>query len=639
MMSSIRIHIAGHDHEVPSGSTGFDLIKGALKEHVEGKKPLAAVWNDKPIDLARPLTEDGKLRILTFDDDEGKQVFWHSTSHILAQAVKRLHPDVLPTLGPPIEEGFYYDFDNLAITEDDLPRIEKEMERIVGENHRCERIEYPGKQEALAEFGANPYKKEIIEQTTEALSAYTQGEFIDLCRGPHLPATRYPQAIKLHRIAGAYWRGDAKNKQLTRIYGISFPNKTGLKEWEELRAEAEKRDHRKIGKELDLFGFDEVSPGSPFFYPKGAVLYNELLAFMRELYQRHEYDEVVTPLLYEKTLWETSGHWQHYQENMFLAQDGAHTYGLKPMNCPSHCVLFNRTIYSYRDLPVRIADFAALHRNEPRGALGGLTRVRKFSQDDAHIFCRADQIEDEISALMKLARHIYEDVFGMPFAKVYLSTRPDEFLGTVEAWEKAEQQLKDALDAAGVAYELNPGDGAFYGPKIDCQIRDALGRYWQTTTIQLDFQMPQRFECTYIGEDSKKHPVVMIHRALLGSLERFIGVLTEHFAGRFPVWLAPEQVAVLPISETQREEARSLTAELKAEGIRAVLEDGNDTLNKRIRDCQLRQIPAVLILGEKEVHADTVALRTLDGKTQYGLARTDFIARMLNAKKTRSLTF
>ncbi len=638
-MTTIRVHVAGHDHEVPSGSTSFDLLKNALKEHADIKKVLAAVWNGKTIDLSKKLEENGTISFLTFDDAEGKQVFWHSTSHILAQAIKRIYPDALPTLGPPIEEGFYYDFDNLQVTEADLEKIEKEMQKIVSENFKCERHEYNNKTDALVHFGSNQYKKEIIEGSTEALSGYSQGEFLDLCRGPHVPSTKYPQAIKLTRIAGAYWRGDSKNKQLTRIYGISYPSKDGLKEYETLRAEAEKRDHRRIGKDLDLFGFEEVSPGSPFFYPKGAIIYNELLVWLRELYVKHGYQEVITPLLYEKSLWETSGHWAHYQENMFILKDGEQQYGLKPMNCPSHCLVFNRMGHSYRDLPVRIADFAALHRNEARGALGGLTRVRKFSQDDAHIFCRADQIEDEIASLMMLAKHIYEYVLGMQFAKVVLSTRPEQFLGSIETWNEAEQQLKDALLRAGIAYEINAGDGAFYGPKIDAQIKDALGRYWQTTTVQLDYQLPQRFECAYVGDDSKKHPVVMLHRALLGSLERFIAVITEHFAGRFPLWLAPEQVAVLPITDGQREDAITLVAELKSEGIRAVLEAGADTLNKRIRDCQLRQVPAIIILGDKEVAADTVALRTLDGNTQYGLHRKDFVERVIIAKKTRTLTF
>lgn len=634
-MSSVRITIGQHEHEKPTGIKPAEL----LEHHSDPKKVIAAIFNGKPIDLSRPINESGELRFLTFDEDEGKQVFWHSTSHILAQAIKRLYPQAKPTLGPPIDEGFYYDFDNLSITEEDLTKIEKEMQKVVGANFECQRKEYSGKEDAAKDFPGNEYKQEIISQSKEHLSAYSQGEYLDLCRGPHIPSTKYPQAIKLHKLAGAYWRGDSNNKMLTRIYGISFPSKEQLKEWEQWKAEAERRDHRKIGRELDLFGFEEISPGSAFFYPKGTIIYNELLSFLRTEYHHRGYDEVITPTLYEKSLWEKSGHWGHYKENMFLIQEGEQWYAPKPMNCPSHCVIFNRKLWSYRELPIRIADFAPLHRNELRGALGGLTRVRRFSQDDAHIFCTQEQIKTEITSLIDFARYVYQDLFHMEFAHVYLSTRPEQFLGEIETWNSAEKALAEALEEAGVKFTINAGDGAFYGPKIDFQIKDAIGRLWQTATIQLDYQMPQRFGCEYVGEDGQKHPAVMIHRAILGSLERFIAVLIEHFAGRFPVWLAPEQVAVVPISTEQHEAAANLHAELQAAGLRSTLEAGNDTLNKRIRDCQLRQIPAILVLGEKEVAADTVALRTLDGKTQYGVPRTAFIERLILAKESRSLTF
>lgn len=632
---TITLTIAGSTHTVKKGTTPQDL----LEKHPDAKRVIAATFNGKPVDLSRSLTDDGELRFLSFDDPEGKQVFWHSTSHILAQAIQRLYPAAVPTLGPPIEEGFYYDFDNLTITDTDFRAIEKEMQKIVGANFSCERKEYQDKADAKKDYPDNKYKHEIIDQSTEHLSAYSQGEFIDLCRGPHIPSTKYPQAIKLHKLAGAYWRGKSENQMLTRIYGISFPSKELLKAWEDQKAEAERRDHRKIGKEMDLFGFEEVSPGSPFFYPKGAIIYNELLTFIREEYRSRGYDEVITPTLYEKALWVQSGHWDHYQENLFMIKDGEQTYSPKPMNCPSHCLVFNRTSHSYRDLPVRIADFAPLHRNELRGVLGGLTRVRKFSQDDAHHFCSHEQIEQEILDLITFAKYIYQDIFGMEFAKVHLSTRPESFLGERKTWDEAEASLKAALSTAGIDYAINEGDGAFYGPKIDFQIQDALGRLWQTTTIQLDYQLPQRFGCTYIGEDGAKHPCVMIHRALLGSLERFIGVLTEHFAGRFPLWLAPEQVAIVPITEHQNATAHDLAERLRHEGVRVVVEDGSDTLNKRIRSCQLRRIPAIAVLGEKEVTSDTVALRTLDGNTQYGVNVLDFIDRITKAKRERTLTF
>jgi threonyl-tRNA synthetase len=432
-------------------------------------------------------------------------------------------------------------------------------------------------------------------------------------------------------MSGAYWRADANNEQLTRIYGISFPDKKMLKKYLHVREEASKRDHRKLGTRLDLFGLEDVSPGSPFFYPNGTIVYNEFLSFLRTEYKKRGYQEVITPLMYAKELWEQSGHWEHYRDDMFIFDEsGERTYSLKPMNCPSHCLIYNRTQYSYRDLPVRIADFAPLHRNELSGTLSGLTRVRKFSQDDAHIFCTVDQINSEIADLIDFAKYIYQDVVNMEFDHVELSTRPEKFLGEVEDWDKAEAALQDALESEGLDYVINEGDGAFYGPKIDFHIRDALGRTWQTATIQLDFQLPERFKCTYQGEDSRKHTCVMIHRALLGSLERFLAVFIENCAGKLPLWCSPQQVRILPITDEHEEFCSDVAFKLSQQDVRVHIDERNESLSKKIREAQLDYVPYILVVGDKEVEAGSVNVRTRDNEVHGTIAVNDFLKQVVD---------
>lgn len=590
--------------------TPFDVAT-SISEGL-ARATVAAKIDGVVVDITRPLTQDCAVELIKFDSKEGKEVFWHSSAHMLAQAVLRLFPNAKPTIGPPLEDGFYYDFANLLLKQEDLEALEAEMKKIAQENLSVERIEYASKQEAKEAFSHNHFKQEIIDEAEGGLSAYSQGEFVDLCRGPHLPRTGMVKAVWLHKLSGAYWRADAHNEQLTRIYGVTFPDKKLLAAHKEQVEQARKRDHRVLGRRLDLFGFDEVSPGSPFFYPKGTIVYNQLLSFLRKEYKKRGYEEVITPLIYDKALWEQSGHWDHYRENMFLITEGEHTASLKPMNCPSHCLVFNRTQYSYRDLPVRIADFAPLHRNELRGTLGGLTRVRKFSQDDAHIFCREDQIKSEISELIDFTNYLYHDVFKMEFDHVELSTRPEKFLGEEKTWNVAEQALQEALTDAQVDFVVNEGDGAFYGPKIDFHIKDALNRTWQTATIQLDFNLPERFSCQYLGEDSKKHPTVMIHRALLGSIERFFGVLVEHYAGKLPLWLSPVQVRVLGIADRHGEYAERVVQSLKDVGVRAETDVRSETLNKKVREAQLDYVPYILVVGDKEAEQGLVAVRTRD---------------------------
>ena len=590
------------------------------------RNTVAAKVDGVLVDVTTPLTQDCSVELIKFDSPEGREVFWHSSAHLLAQAVLRLYPDAKPTIGPPIEDGFYYDFAHLPIKQEDLEKIESEMKKIAKENFSVERIEYSSEHEALDAFKDNPFKQEIIKEAEGGLSAYRQGEFVDLCRGPHLPRTGMIKAVWLNKLSGAYWRADADNEQLTRIYGVTFPDKKLLSEHKERLEEAKKRDHRVLGRRLDLYGFEDVSPGSPFFYPKGAVVYNELLSFLRAEYRERGYQEVITPLLYDKALWEQSGHWEHYRENMFLVSEEGHEASLKPMNCPSHCVVFNRTQYSYRELPVRIADFAPLHRNELRGTLGGLTRVRKFSQDDAHIFCRPDQIKKEIADLILFAHYLYRDVFRMEFNHVELSTRPEGFLGEIDTWNAAEAALEEALNESGVDFVINEGDGAFYGPKIDFHIRDALGRTWQTATIQLDFNLPERFSCQYLGEDSKKHPVVMIHRALLGSVERFLGVLVEHYAGKLPLWLSPVQVRVLGIADRHQAFAQEVVDTLNDAGVRAETDVRSETLNKKVREAQLDYVPYILVIGDQEVDARSVSVRTRDNVDHGAKPLDEFVA-------------
>ncbi len=597
---------------------------------------VGAIINNEIGDATKHLNHDCTVKLLTFKDEAGVEIFRHSSAHLLAQAVTELFPEAKLTIGPVVEEGFYYDIDHAPFTQEDLDKIEVKMNEIVNRKLEVKRLEL-SKEEALKMFKDNKYKVELINDIPgKMVSVYQQGEFKDLCTGPHVPNTSHIKAFKLTKMAGAYWRGDAKNKQLQRIYGISFPDKKLLKEYLAQIEEALKRDHRKLGRELDLISFQEESPGAAFFHPKGTVIFNELQKFNREQYWKRGFKEVITPLVYDKSLWETSGHWAHYKNNMFTFTVDNKEVSLKPMNCPSHCLLYKTDLKSYRDLPLRIADFAPLHRNELRGVLGGLTRVRKFQQDDAHIFCTIDQLDNELDDAIDFANFVYSKVFNFEY-RIELSTRPENSMGTEEQWDRAEGALKAALEKNKVPYKLNPGDGAFYGPKIDLHIKDCLGRSWQLSTIQVDFQLPQRFGLTYEGADGKKHTPVMVHRAVFGSLDRFIGILIEQYAGKFPLWLSPVQVKVLPLADRFNEYAQKVCSQLKEQLIRAEVDDRSESLNKKVREAQLAQINYILVVGEKEQKDHTVNIRTRDNVV-HGEKKVDvFLNEVLKEVKERRL--
>ncbi len=605
----------GASKQFAPGSTPLDVAKSLGKRLAADA--LAAKLNDVLVDLNLPIQESAQLKILTFADPEGVHVFRHSTAHVLAHAIQELYPGAKNTIGPAVDEGFYYDFDDLPISADDFPKIEEKMQEIIKRDLATKR-EVWSLDDVKKKLGKkNAYKTELASEFSKQgsqLSVYWQGDsFVDLCEGPHLPRTGMIGAIKLIKLAGAYWHGDAKNKQLTRIYGISFPSKKELDAYLKLQEEASKRDHRKIGKELELFMFHEWSPGSAFLLPKGQILFSELQNFIRAEYKKRGYQEVQTPQLFNKQLWECSGHWSHYKESMFLLSMDNEEASLKPMNCPGHALVFNAKSRSYRELPLRIAEFTALHRNELKGVLGGMTRVRRFQQDDAHIFCTQDQIPDEIDGLIEFTKYVYDTVFKMSYV-AKLSTRPEKFLGEPKVWDVAEAALEQCLKKHGIAFTYDRGGGAFYGPKIDVFVKDALGREWQLATMQLDFQIPQRMNAMYEGEDNKKHYCVMIHRALLGSLERFMGVMVEHFAGKFPLWLSPVQVKVLTISEKTEAYAKEVFGVLQSAGIRAELDDRPLTLGKKIREAELERVNYILVTGEKEAEAKTVNVRTRDNE-------------------------
>ncbi|WP_027365526.1 threonine--tRNA ligase [Desulfotruncus alcoholivorax] len=575
------------------------------------KEALVARVNGKLVDLNSKIDSDAQVEFLTFDSEEGQEVFRHSTSHVLAQAVQRLFPGTKLAIGPAIANGFYYDFDSpQKFTPEQLERIEAEMNKIIKEDLPFSRVEI-SREEALQRFGekGENYKVELIEGLPEdaVISCYQQGDFEDLCAGPHVPSTARLKAVKLTSVAGAYWRGDERNKMLQRIYGTSFPKKSLLDEHLQRLEEAKKRDHRKLGAELDLFSIHEEGPGFPFFHPKGMVLRNELENFWREEHKRRGYVEIRTPIILSRALWEQSGHWENYRENMYFTKIDEGDYSIKPMNCPGGMLIYKSRMHSYRDLPIRMAELGLVHRHELSGVLHGLMRVRCFTQDDAHIFMLPSQVKDEILGVIDLVDEFYR-VFGFDY-HVELSTKPEKSIGSDEIWELATESLREALEARGLPYKINEGDGAFYGPKIDFHLEDSIGRTWQCGTIQLDFQMPERFDLTYVGEDGQKHRPVMIHRVVFGSIERFIGILTEHFAGAFPAWLAPVQVKVMPITDRQQEYAQAVTAKLTKNGIRAELDARNEKVNYKIREAQAQKIPYMLVIGEREVSAGKVAIR------------------------------
>lgn len=579
--------------------------------HGLAKKAVAAKVDGKLWDLSRPIEKDAKVEILTFADEEGANVFHHSSSHVLAHAVQNLWPGTKLAIGPAVKDGFYYDFDSVhTFVPEDMEKIEAEMKRLVKENAEYKR-EVISRAEALEMFDKRnePYKVELIKELPEdeEVTLYHSGDFVDLCAGPHLPSTGMIKAVKVMSLAGAYWRGDEKNKMLQRIYATSFPKASELEDYIFRLEEAKRRDHRKLGKELDLFSFRDEAPGFPFFHPKGMILRNQLENFWRECHARAGYEEVRTPLIMNRELWERSGHWDHYKENMYFTEIDEAPYAVKPMNCPGGILLYNESMHSYRELPLRWAELGLVHRHELSGALHGLMRVRAFTQDDAHIYMLEDQIKEELIEVIHLVDEIYRP-FGFNY-KVELSTKPDKAMGSDELWEKATEGLKQALEEVGLPYTINPGDGAFYGPKIDYHLEDSLGRTWQCGTIQLDFQMPEKFDMTYIGEDGEKHRPVMVHRAILGSIERFIGILTEHFAGAFPIWLAPVQAIVLPITDDQADYAREIADSLKAAGVRVDVDYRNEKVGYKIREAQMQKIPYMLVVGKKEAEDRSVSVR------------------------------
>ncbi|MEK4997991.1 threonine--tRNA ligase [Paenibacillus sp. FSL H7-0918] len=600
---TIREVLQGTTIKEAAGAISTSLKKNAVAGKIDGKS----------VDLNQAIEHDCRLDIVTLDSKDGLEVYRHSTAHIMAQAIKRIYGDkaVQLGIGPVIEDGFYYDIDiEKPLSTDDLAAIEQEMAKIIQENHQIvRRVVSRAETIKLFEELNEPLKLELIHDLPEdtVLTIYDQGEFSDLCRGPHLPSTGLVKAFKLLNVAGAYWRGDSNNKMLQRIYGTAFPKKAQLEEHLLFLEEAKKRDHRKLGKELELFMFSEEAPGMPFYLPKGMTIRTELENFARELQRQRDYDEVRTPLMMNNRLWEQSGHWDHYKDNMYFTDVDETKFALKPMNCPGHMLIFKNNLHSYRELPIRISEFGQVHRHEYSGALNGMMRVRTFCQDDAHLFVLPEQIEDEIRRVISLIDHIYQ-VFGFEY-KIELSTRPADYMGSEELWDQAEQSLQNVLDNLGIEYRVNEGDGAFYGPKIDFHILDALKRSWQCGTIQLDWQMPEKFDLTYIGEDNLKHRPVVIHRAVYGSIDRFMGIITEHFAGAFPLWLAPVHAKLLPVSENYVDYALQVKHHMEKAGIRVEVDIRNEKLGYKIREAQLEKAPYMLVLGENEKNSDTVSVR------------------------------
>lgn len=620
----------GEIRQYEAGTRALDVAK-ALGSGLY-KAACACKINGEPCDLRTALPDGCELAILTFDDAEGKHAFWHTASHIMAQAVKRLYPDVKLTIGPAIENGFYYDFDaGEPLTPETLEKIEAEMKQIVKEALPLERFELsPNEAVKLMEAKNEPYKVELIGEHAgkgEPISFYRQGEFTELCAGPHLPDTGRVKAFKLTSCTGAYWRGDAKNQMLQRIYGTAFPKQAALDEYLARMEEAKKRDHRKLGKELELFTIMEEGPGFPFFLPKGMVLKNLLIDYWREIHREAGYQEISTPMILSRSLWERSGHWAHYKENMYTTVIDEEDYAIKPMNCPGGMLVYKTKPRSYRDLPLRVGELGLVHRHELSGALHGLMRVRCFTQDDAHIFMTPDQIKEEIKGVVALIDKVY-GTFGFPY-KIELSTMPEDHMGELADWERATDALRGAITELGYAYEVNEGDGAFYGPKLDFHLQDCLGRTWQCGTIQLDFQLPERFELEYTGADGQKHRPIMIHRVVFGSIERFIGILIEHFAGAFPLWIAPEQVRILPISERHHEKAREIYQQLFNAGMRVEIDERSEKIGYKIREAQLQKIPYMLIIGDKEAESGTVSVRRR-GEGDLGAVKTEaFLATAL----------
>lgn len=635
-MSNIKVSLPdGSVKEFEAGSSLLSIAK-SLNQKL-GKTALLAKVDGENKDLSDVLDHDAKVEFVTPDSEEGLHAIRHTASHVMAQAIQHLFPGTKFAIGPAIEKGFYYDLDSDHVfTPEDLRAIEKEMNKIIKANYPLVRKEL-SRAEALAEFKAadQPYKVELIEDLPEdaVISTYTQGDFTDLCAGPHCPSTGRVKAFKLMSIAGAYWRGDEHNKMLQRIYGTAFASKEDLEAYLHMMEEAEKRDHRKLGKQMGLFMLSDYGPGFPFFLPNGMIIRNTLIDYWREVHRKYGYQEVMTPMIMNRQLWETSGHWDHYKENMYFTQIDGDDYAIKPMNCPGGMLVYANEPHSYKELPLRVGELGLVHRHELSGALHGLFRVRCFTQDDAHIFMMPNQIEDVIQETIRLFDEVYA-TFGLTY-HAELSTRPDNSMGDDTTWEMTTNALRKAMDDFGLKYSINEGDGAFYGPKIDFHLKDSIGRTWQCGTIQLDMLLPEKFNLTYTGEDGQKHRPVMIHRVVYGSIERFIGILIENYAGAFPAWLAPEQVRVMPITDKYNEYAKQIVDKLEAQKIRAHLDDRNEKVGYKIREAQVKKVPYMLIVGEKEVESGTVSVRSRDNGEQGAMPVDEFIAKLQDEIKNR----
>ncbi|MBI3508287.1 MAG: threonine--tRNA ligase [Chlamydiia bacterium] len=622
--------------ELPNASTPKEV---AEKLHLTAPNQAVTVAiNGQLRDFNYPLKEGDEVQFWNFEDPKGQEVFWHTSAHVLAQAILRLWPNAQPTIGPPIENGFYYDFGNLTLSDQDFEKIEAEVEKILAENHKTQRIEFANKQEAREAFVKNTYKCELIDSFDEkgGFSAYRQGEFFDLCRGPHMAALNKIKAFKVLKTSGAYWRGDSSRAMLTRVYAISFPDRKQLKEYLHLLEEAKKRDHKVLGQALDLFSFKEEAPGMPFIHPRGLTVWNRLIEFIRTL-KTPDYVEIKTPSIMSKELWERSGHWFHYRENMFLSEVENRQFAIKPMNCPGCMLYYRSAVHSYRELPLRVAEIGHVHRFEASGALNGLFRVRGFHQDDAHLFMRPDQIREEIRRVLELGNQLYM-TFGLSY-RLELSTRPEKSktIGTDEDWQIATDGLKGALDDWGHPYRVNEGDGAFYGPKIDIHIRDALGRHWQCGTVQLDMFLPQRFELEYVDSDGGHKRPVMLHVALFGSIERFFGILVEHFAGKFPLWLSPYQVKILAVADRHVPYAQEIQKKIQKQGILCDIDDSHESVGKKVRNAQLLKANYMLTIGDQEVQNQTVSLRTRDNVVHGEVDISDFLAKVVKEREERAL--
>lgn len=627
----------GNQKEFDKDTTLLDIAK-SISEGLARAVVGAKVNNDKLMGLQEKLSEDSSVDFFKYESEEGKHLFWHTSSHLMAAAIKKLYPDTLFAIGPAIENGFYYDIDSEhQFTPEDLEKIEGEMLKIAREKHNLIRSEI-SREDALKKFGDNGdrYKVELINDLPEdsGLSLYALGDFIDLCKGPHLENTKDIKAVKLLSVAGAYWRGDVNNKMLQRIYGISFKKQAELDDYLHMIEEAKKRDHRILGKEMDLFMLTEEGPGFPFFLPKGMVIKNNIKKYLNSLLDKEGYGQIETPMILNKQLWLTSGHWDHYKDNMYFTEIDEEEYAIKPMNCPGSILVFKSKPHSYRDLPIRLAELGLVHRHELSGALHGLFRVRAFTQDDGHIYCLRDQIKDEIKGIMRLMGEIYSK-FGFEY-KVMISTKPEDSMGAQEDWDAAEKALIETVEELGISYKINEGDGAFYGPKIDIQLLDSMKRTWQCGTIQLDFQMPERFDISYINEENEKSRPVMIHRAIYGSLERFMGILIEHYGGNFPLWLSPVQATIIPVSvEHHGEFTRKLHERCLQLGLRIELDDRNESMGKKIRDSQTSKIPYQLVIGDSEIEKNTVSVRKYGEKKSKDVDIDEFIKKLLEDIKQR----